>query len=177
MSGCRRRWMFQLKQRTDLPCLLLFFYSGSQWIRWCPPAMVRMSSLLSTPTQMLISFRDTDIPRNNILLAISIWHPLAQSHWHIKLTIIGPNLLPWWLSGKESACNAGDLGLIPWRGRWKPRPVFLPGRSHEQRSFAGYSPRSHKRIGQDWVTKQQGSKLLTMFQKSKATTDSIPPAS
>ena len=21
--------------------------------------------------------------------------------------------LPWWLSGKESACNAGDVGLIP----------------------------------------------------------------
>ena len=21
--------------------------------------------------------------------------------------------LPWWLSGKESACNAGDMGLIP----------------------------------------------------------------
>ena len=21
--------------------------------------------------------------------------------------------LPWWLSSKESACNAGDLGLIP----------------------------------------------------------------
>ena len=21
--------------------------------------------------------------------------------------------LPWWLSGKESACNVGDLGLIP----------------------------------------------------------------
>ena len=21
--------------------------------------------------------------------------------------------LPWWLSGKESACNAGDLGSIP----------------------------------------------------------------
>ena len=21
--------------------------------------------------------------------------------------------LPWWLSGKESACSAGDLGLIP----------------------------------------------------------------
>ena len=21
--------------------------------------------------------------------------------------------VPWWLSGKESACNAGDLGLIP----------------------------------------------------------------
>ena len=24
--------------------------------------------------------------------------------------------LPWWLSGKESPCNAGDLGLIPGSG-------------------------------------------------------------
>ena len=24
--------------------------------------------------------------------------------------------LPWWFSGKESACNAGDLGLIPGLG-------------------------------------------------------------
>ena len=27
------------------------------------------------------------------------------------------NGLPWWLSGKESACNAGDVGLIPGLGR------------------------------------------------------------
>ena len=25
--------------------------------------------------------------------------------------------LPWWLSDKESACNAGDVGLIPGLGR------------------------------------------------------------
>ena len=25
--------------------------------------------------------------------------------------------LPWWSAGKESACNAGDLGLIPGLGR------------------------------------------------------------
>ena len=25
--------------------------------------------------------------------------------------------LPWWLSGKESACQAGDMGSIPWSGR------------------------------------------------------------
>ena len=24
--------------------------------------------------------------------------------------------LPWWLSGKESTCNAGDAGLIPGSG-------------------------------------------------------------
>ena len=38
--------------------------------------------------------------------------------------------------GKESSCNAGDLGLIPWVGKipwsrkWQPTPVFLPGKSH-----------------------------------------------
>ena len=26
--------------------------------------------------------------------------------------------LPWWLRGKASACNAGDLGLIPGYGRF-----------------------------------------------------------
>ena len=38
---------------------------------------------------------------------------------------------PWWLSGKESATNAGDgfdpwLGKVPWRRKWLPSPVFLP---------------------------------------------------
>ena len=27
------------------------------------------------------------------------------------------NMLPRWLSGKESACQAGDVGLIPGSGR------------------------------------------------------------
>jgi len=38
---------------------------------------------------------------------------------------------PWWFSSKESACNAGDMGLIlrksPWKRKWQPTPVFLPG--------------------------------------------------
>jgi len=29
---------------------------------------------------------------------------------------------------------------IPWRRKWQPTPVFLPGESHEQRSLAGYGP-------------------------------------
>ena len=32
----------------------------------------------------------------------------------------------------------------PWRRKWPPSPVFLPGKSHGQRSLAGYSPRGHK---------------------------------
>ena len=32
------------------------------------------------------------------------------------------------------------VGKIPWRRKRQPTPVFLPGKSHEQRSLAGYSP-------------------------------------
>jgi len=28
---------------------------------------------------------------------------------------------------------------IPWRRKWQPSPVLLPGKSHEQRSLAGCS--------------------------------------
>ena len=29
---------------------------------------------------------------------------------------------------------------LPWRRKWQPTPVFLPGIPHGQRSLAGYSP-------------------------------------
>ena len=35
--------------------------------------------------------------------------------WTIIEAFIG---LTWWLSDKESACNAGDLGMIPGLGRY-----------------------------------------------------------
>ena len=61
--------------------------------------------------------------------------------------------------GKESACNARDLGLSPGLERspregngyplqystfFCPTPVFLPGDFHGQKSLAGYSPWGHK---------------------------------
>ena len=58
---------------------------------------------------------------------------------------------PWWVSGKESAYHCrrckfdSCVGKIPWRKKWQPTPVLLPGKSHGQRSLVGYSP---------WVTKQ-----------------------
>ena len=58
--------------------------------------------------------------------------------------------LPWWLSGKEFACQCQRCGFNPrvrkilWRRKWQPTPVFLPGKSHEQRSLVGHSPWDHK---------------------------------
>jgi len=34
--------------------------------------------------------------------------------------------------------------MIPWRRKWQPTLVFLPEKSHGQRSLAGYSPKGHK---------------------------------
>ena len=51
-----------------------------------------------------------------------------------------------WQSGKESTCQRRRhrfdpwIGKIPWRRKWQPTPVFLPGESHGQRSLVGYSP-------------------------------------
>ena len=67
--------------------------------------------------------------------------------------------LPRWLSSWECArqcrrCRFGPwVGEIPWRRKWQPTPVFLPGKSHGRRSLAGYSPWGLKRVGHDLVIK------------------------
>ena len=48
---------------------------------------------------------------------------------------------------------------MPWRRKWKPTPVFLPGKSHGQRSLAGYSPWGHKESDMS----EHKHKLLTMW--------------
>ena len=46
--------------------------------------------------------------------------------------------------------QCGRLGFdpwvrkIPWRRKWLPSPVFLPGEAHGQRSLVGYSPWDHR---------------------------------
>ena len=31
------------------------------------------------------------------------------------------------------------VGKIPWRRKWHPTPIFLPGEFHEQKRLVGYS--------------------------------------
>ena len=66
---------------------------------------------------------------------------LSDFHTHTQWLEWG---FPGGSDGKESTCNAGDLGLIPGLGPWRrerlPTPVFLSRESHGQRSLVGYSP-------------------------------------
>ena len=51
--------------------------------------------------------------------------------------------------------------MIPWKGKWQPTPVFLPGTSHGQRSLAGYSPWGHKESDMTDRLTHTHAKLLT----------------
>ena len=70
-----------------------------------------------------------------------------------------PKGFPAGSDGKVSARNVGRFdpwdGKIPWRRKWQPSPVFLPRKSHGQRSLAGCSLQGHKRVRRDLLTKQQ----------------------
>ena len=77
--------------------------------------------------------------------------------------------LPMWHSFKESACQCRRCRFNPWirkipRSRkWQTTPVFLPGKSHGQKSLLGYSPWGRKRAGHNLVTKQQQSVHLFVY--------------
>ena len=77
--------------------------------------------------------------------------------------------LPYWLSGKESACSAENSGSVPGlggspgEGYEQPTLVFLPGKSHGQRSLVGYNPWGRKRVRRDWATKHNSSIRLHSF--------------
>ena len=64
------------------------------------------------------------------------WHFGWWSFSIIRLQCGRPGFNPW-------------VGKIPWRRKWQPTPVFLPGESHGQRSLAGYIPWDRK--SQIWL--------------------------
>ena len=46
---------------------------------------------------------------------------------------------------KNLPANAGDTSsILPWRRKWQPTPVFLPGESRRQRRLVAYSPWGRK---------------------------------
>ena len=66
------------------------------------------------------------------------------------------------------------VGKIPWRTKWLPTPVFLPGEFHGQRSLAGHSPWGH-RVGYAWVTNTfPGGLVVRTLPSSAGGADLVP---
>ena len=52
------------------------------------------------------------------------------------------------------------FGEIPWRRKWQPIVVFLPGKFHGQGSLVGYSPKGRKKLGMtEWLSRSMQSSV------------------
>ena len=67
-----------------------------------------------------------------------------------------PELTP---NGEEPTCQSRRrkrlgfdpwVGELPWRRKWQPTPVLLPGESHGQGSLGGLQSIGSHRVGHDW---------------------------
>ena len=64
---------------------------------------------------------------------------------------------------------------IPWIREWQPTPVFLPGKSHGQRSLVGYSPWGHKRVRPDGARTHAHAWSLEIPLSFSGETGNLPP--
>ena len=84
----------------------------------------------------------------------SVWLALGSTLTSLRLNFIPFNgwvifhcWLPWCLQWRYWFDSW--VGKDPHRRKWQPTSVFSPGKSHGQRSLAGYSPWGHKRVIHD----------------------------
>ena len=95
-------------------------------------------------------------------LKIELMHRHYQSHFHgIQNTLTSGNKIHIINKGLESARQYRRhkrqhrfdpwVGKSPWRRKWQPAAVLLPGESRGRRSLACCSPWG-RRVGQYWAT-------------------------
>ena len=83
-----------------------------------------------------------------------IWRALAQSVKNLHVV-------------QETWLDPG-VAKIPWRRKWRPTPVSLPGKSHGQRSLVGCSPWGRKESGTTerlTLTYLQGTRSCVLQQR------------
>ena len=129
--------------------------SGSWWWAMKPGVLQsidvgsRHTSSIVEPWKHLLSER-SQTPKTIYNRIPFIWHS-------DKGKTIEWRGFPWWLSGREPACQCRRCRFdpcvwkIPWRKKWQPTPIFLPGEFHGQRNLVGYSLWGCKRVG-PWLS-------------------------
>ena len=126
---------------------------GLQW----PHSRAHPScSLLVCPRVQFSPAPDSDWPCGLFCSCTAMTGDDVQASFHgQRRTNPPPTRSPQWLSGKESILQFRTrrfdpwVGKIPWSRKWQPTPIFMPGKSHGQRSLEGYSPwglKSHTQL-------------------------------
>ena len=109
--------------RDTARILLLGIPAWKSW--WALPLTTLPHSLLNSTRKSSLQF----LPNRSFSIQWESHFFLIEVYW-----------CPWWLSSKEHLqCRRSEVdpwvGKIPWRRKWQPAPVFLPGESHGQRSL------------------------------------------
>ena len=81
--------------------------------------------------------------------------------------------------GKESTCQCRRLGFDlgvgknPWRRKWHPIPVFLPGEFHGQRSRWA-TVHGLERVGHDLAIKQESTSFANFYEEAMQSIGKVP---
>ena len=140
LNPCHLHWQVEAWLLDHQGSLLLFLNSRVLKARGSPrlpPAPVFSSACLEAvlPTPGCLNFG----------AGWAWWVWVATSLSSLPLDLLSPACLPASFPGgsvvKNPPAKAGDAGLIPgsgripWRRKWQPTPVSLPGESHGRRAW------------------------------------------
>ena len=94
---------------------------------------------------LVIKLKEEVAGKNGSMFERQCFWRLSKPSELIDITSVSFEL-PWWLRRWRICLQCRRLefnpwaGKIPWRRKWPPTPVFLPGESQGQRSLVGYRP-------------------------------------
>ena len=99
---------------------------------------------------------DRVISQARILKWVAISSSRGFSRPQDRTSRVAPQVAQWLKKKKKKStyqCRRHrfhpGVGKNPWRRKWQPTPVLLPGKSHGRRSLVGYSPWGSLRVGGD----------------------------
>ena len=128
------KWFHCIRGQDDGPFSGLFKAVWEQGVLDDPRPFLTPGVFLSSHLQMSVHPAS---PGSGLITSYPLffdWPIVLTRSFLEKFFLSSKKLgLPWWLRGKESTHNAGDLGFgswvgsIPWRREWQPTPVLLPG--------------------------------------------------
>ena len=142
-----------------------FHCSRLTWARSYPPSLVSQAhpskeALIGQPPETIellswVWFFFFQFP--DFMSSSSEWNCLFMSSWRGSITENQISLQPAIITELKSPTKNPHamqetqefdpwIRKIPWRRKWQPTPVFLPGKFHGQRNLAGYSPWGHKAL-------------------------------
>jgi len=93
------------------------------------------------------------------------WRILSITLLACEITCI--YYLPWVSQGLHTIYTSTTSRMCPylaWRRAWQPTSVFMPGKSHGQRSLAGYMSIGSQRVRHDWSNLTHQPQLI-LFKK------------